>query len=194
MRGLDLLCVGVDEKTGKDSALAQAIDGGTHDGQICPYVQPAFSSDLVGIFGHQGNCIGVRFERDLQHLFGRGHFQIDVGADTGAQQAHVAILNVAPVPAQMNCNAVGAGQFADHRGGNDARFRGAPCLADGGHMIDVNVQSGGHEPDAMASSNSRQLEVGCNCLRSVSLSVAHPGHRLHAVPASVRRATWYGRR
>ena len=46
---------------------------------------------------------------------------------------------MAAVATQMHSNAVRSSLFTNHRCGDEAGFRSAPCLTDGGYVIDVYV-------------------------------------------------------
>ena len=59
-----------------------------------------------------------------------------------AQDLHVAVLDVPPVLAQVDGDAVGAGQFGQRRGGHRVGLADPARLAHGGHMIDVDSQPG----------------------------------------------------
>jgi hypothetical protein len=58
-----------------------------------------------------------------------------------AQDAHVGVLNMATIAADVNRDSVSAGLFADHRRGDDAGFSRATRLPHGRDMIDVDVES-----------------------------------------------------
>ena len=63
-----------------------------------------------------------------------------MGGDGLAQQADVALLHVAAILAQMDGDAVRAGQFAQDGGGDGIGLADLARLADGGDMIDVHAQ------------------------------------------------------
>ena len=54
--------------------------------------------------------------RNFQHRIGRGHFKVHARLQRGAHAAHIVILDVAAVLAQMQRDAVGAGLLRDQRG------------------------------------------------------------------------------
>ncbi len=73
--------------------------------------------------------IGTRGELEVEDLHGR------------SKPLDVAVLDMASVFPQMNGDAVGSGRFAQGRGLEGIRLVGSPSLADGGDVIDVDVQS-----------------------------------------------------
>src|SRR6266446_4029322 len=140
----DLFCVGIDKETGENSSLSQPAYGSAHDGNICRYVQSAFSSYFIWTFRNERHRIRAYLECDLQHLFSCRHLEIHIGGDGLAQGANVVVLNVTAVAAQVNGDAVRAGLFAKHGGGDNAGLRRAPRLAHSCDVIDIDVQSCSH--------------------------------------------------
>ncbi len=141
MRGFDLMGIGIDKETGHDAGFAQTIHRRAHDGDIRPHIQTAFGSNLVGILRDQRNGIGPCLDGNLNHLFGRGHLDVQVGSYRLPQQGHVRVLNMPAIAAQVNRDAIGPRLFADHGRSHHARLRRAPRLANGRYVIDVDVQS-----------------------------------------------------
>ena len=78
------------------------------------------------------------------HLVGRGHLEVEHAAHGLAQEAHVAILDVAAIFAQVHGDAVGAGELDERRRPHRIGIRGAARLAQRGDVIDVDVELHAH--------------------------------------------------
>lgn len=74
-----------------------------------------------------------------QHLFGDCHLQIHTGIQRLAQNANVAVSDVATVFTQVNGNAVGASLFSDKRRLNRIGIRRAARITQRGDVIDVDA-------------------------------------------------------
>ena len=100
-------------------------------------VEAAFGGDFVAPFGHQHRHFRLDAARDVDHLVGRGHFEVELDVRELAQPAHVLVLDMAAVLAQMDRDPVGAAQVRLDRRPDRVRLVGAPGLPDGGHVVDV---------------------------------------------------------
>ncbi len=85
--------------------------------------------------------VGLHLARDLDHLVGGRHLQVEDAAHRLAQQAHVAILDVAAVLAQVHGDAVGAGELDERRRPQRIGIRRAARLAQRRHVVDVDVET-----------------------------------------------------
>ncbi len=74
-----------------------------------------------------------------QHLFGDRHLQIHAGIQGLAQNAHVAVGNVAAIFTQVHGNAVGASLLSDKRRLNRIGIRRAARITQRGDVIDVDA-------------------------------------------------------
>ncbi len=79
-------------------------------------------------------------QRDPDHFVGHRHFKIHARLQRLAHGKHIPVLDVAPVLAQVQCNAVGAGLLGDQRRIQRVGIAGATRLAQRGHVIDVHAQ------------------------------------------------------
>ena len=82
----------------------------------------------------------LEFGRQRDDVGSGGEFQIEDGRNLPGQGADVGILHMAPVLTQVSGDAVGSGDFACGGGGYGVRFVRPSCLADGGDMIDVDIE------------------------------------------------------
>src|SRR6185369_8891730 len=87
LRYFNLRGIGIDEKTREDVSIANPIYRRLDDARVCFGVESAFSRDLIRPFGNERNGIRSCLQRDVEHLVGRGHFEIEVGRDGVAQES-----------------------------------------------------------------------------------------------------------
>jgi hypothetical protein len=102
-------------------------------------VKTALGGPLLPAFGDDAG--GVRFElaRNLHHLRGGCHFQVQRLANPIFQPGHVRIEDVAAVFAQMRGDAIGAGSDCDFGSLDWIGMPAAACVAHGGDVIDVHA-------------------------------------------------------
>ena len=103
-------------------------------------VQPALGRDLMPAFGHQHRHFRLDAARDRHHLVGRGHLKVELDVRELAQPAHILVLDMAAVFAQVHRDAVRAAQVRLHRGPDRVGLVGAPRLPDGGDVVDVDAK------------------------------------------------------
>ena len=76
------------------------------------HVEAALGGQLLAAFGNQRRLVGLDLAGDVDDGVDRGHFQVEAVGHDLAQQADVAILDVAAVFAQVHGDAVGAAEKA----------------------------------------------------------------------------------
>ena len=103
-------------------------------------VEPALGGALLALLRHQRHHVRLDLARDAHHLVGGGHLEVEHAAHRLAQQAHVAILDVAAIFAQVHGDAVGAGELDERRRPHRIGIGGAARLAQRRDVIDVDVQ------------------------------------------------------
>ena len=79
-------------------------------------------------------------ERNVEHGLGRGHLEIERLPDRSLEAAHVVVVNVPAVLAQMRGDSVGAGFDRHERRADRIGDRAAARVADGRDMIDVDAE------------------------------------------------------
>ena len=87
----------------------------------------------------QAAC-GLRAQRDLDHVVGRRHFEIQRLVDLGLEPRDVVVADVAAVLAQMRGDAVGARGHGELRGAHRIGMPPAPRIADGGDVVDIHAK------------------------------------------------------
>ena len=79
-------------------------------------------------------------KRNVEHRFGRRHLEIERLGDRGLEPAHVVVVDVPAVLAQMRGDAVGAGFDREQRRADGIGDGAAAGVADGRDMIDVDAE------------------------------------------------------
>jgi len=138
----DLLNIGVDEQADEDSSPGQLCRALTDPLSVRNNVESAFRGDFFPAFRYEGGLIGEGLQGDAGNFVRDGHFQIESESDGFAEEANVAVLNVPPVFAQVNCDGVCSAQFGQNGSLYRVRFGGTSGLADGGNVIDVYAEQG----------------------------------------------------
>ena len=103
----DLRRIGVEEQGDDDPRLLEPPDHLADAVRVADNVQPALGRDLFAPLGHERGLLRPRAAGDLDDLVLAGHLQVELDGHALAQQRQVAILDVAPVFAEMDRNAVG---------------------------------------------------------------------------------------
>ena len=92
------------------------------------------------LLGHQRGLIGPYVTGDLQDFGLAGHLQIQFYGDGLPQNPQIAFGDVAAVLAEVQCDAVGSGQFGQGSRPDGVRLVGPPRLPNGGHVIDIDAE------------------------------------------------------
>jgi len=137
--------------------LTRTIDG---------HVQTSFGRDLQSSFRDEADDIGFEFERDVQDGRHIGHLEVETDSDRTPQFPNIAILDMTPVLAQMDGDAMGAGGLADQGGFERLRFAAAALpiagFAQGGDVINIDAQfQHGSETDYRAGLPERVWPEVC---------------------------------
>ena len=186
--GLDLGRLGVDEDAGDDAVVGQPADGVGDGGFLGQDVEPALGGDLVAAFGHQHRHLGLESNGDIDHLGGGGHLQVQLDLRLVAQPAHVSVLDVAAILAQMHGDAVGAPQVRLDGGPDRIGFIGTSRLADGGDVVDVDAEFDHERRLKSGKFRDAAGPSGCGGYRAEPLPAAGPASAATAAwPATARR-------
>ena len=89
-RGFDLRVVGGDEKAQPDAGFDQAATHRRERGASSDDVETALGGALFAALGDQRDGVRPNALRDLQHLFGRRHLEVEERGDLRAQPLDVA--------------------------------------------------------------------------------------------------------
>src|SRR5690606_37236762 len=90
---------------------------------------------------------------EFHHLRLGRDLQIDAGPGRLDQELHVPVLDVTPILAKVDRDAIRAAQLDEHGGANRIRLIRPPRLTDGRNVIDVDVESH-YSKDRSASSSA----------------------------------------
>ena len=147
--------VGVDEERGAGAGRFEAVerraDGVPHRGG--GQVEAALGGDLFALLGDERGLHRRERHRDVDHGVGGREFEVDAGTNRLGQEAHVAVVDVAPILAQVDGDAVGAAQLGQHGRADRVGLVGAARLPHRGHVIDVDVEPHIAIPSLVISSN-----------------------------------------
>ena len=77
---------------------------------------------------------------DVEHLRGRGHFEVQRPGNLALQPHHIVVMNVPAIFAQMGGDAVGPRLDREQRRAYRIGQRAAACVAHGRDMIDVDAK------------------------------------------------------
>ena len=104
------------------------------------HVQTAFGGAFGPLFRHEAARVRTKLKRNVEHGLGRRHLEIERLADRRLEAAHVVVVNVSAVLAQMRGDAVGAGVDRHERRADRIGARAAARVAHGRDMIDVDAE------------------------------------------------------
>ena len=130
----------IDEQRHPAAGPAQPLDKGGNLLVQRGHVQAAFGGQLLALLRHQADRMRGVPERDLEHLLGRRHFQIERQVDLIAQSLDVEIGNMSPIFAQMRGDAVGAGVRRQSGRPHRILMLAAAGISDGRDMVDIDPQ------------------------------------------------------
>ncbi len=110
MRAAASICVRqrIDEHRRTDAGIGKARHGQLQLCLLSGDVESTFRRDLVAALGDQHGHFGPQPARDSQHLVRRRHFEIELDVHQLPQPAHILVLDVPPILAQVHGDAVGA--------------------------------------------------------------------------------------
>ena len=109
-----------------------------HIARVQDDVQSPLGGQLVATLRNERHLMRLDRLRGADHLRRRGHLDVEMRRHSPAQDLHVAVLNVSPVAAEMDGDALRAGELADHRRGDGIGLVALPRLADRGDVVDVD--------------------------------------------------------
>src|SRR5262245_63202321 len=108
--GIDLALVGIDEHADHDPGFGEAGDDALQR-RLAPHdIEAALGRDLLAAFGNEHRHLRPDAARDADHLLGRRHLEVELDVRELAQTAHVLVLDVPPVLAQVDGDAGGAAE------------------------------------------------------------------------------------
>ncbi len=140
-RSGDLLQLRRDEGADQDPLFVHPPDDFPQPGFVLDAVQPAFGRQFLAVLRHERHLVGPDLLGDLDDRLGHRHLQIQLGGDALIERPHVAVVDVPAVLAQVHGDSVGPGQLALRRRPDRVRLIRSPRLADGRHVIDIDIEN-----------------------------------------------------
>jgi hypothetical protein len=104
-------------------------------------VEPALGGELGALLRHDAGGMRLVAERDLQHLVGRRHLQVERQVDLGAEPVDVVVGDVPAILAQMRGDAVRPGLRRELRRAHGVGVLDAARVPDGRDMVDVDAEA-----------------------------------------------------
>jgi hypothetical protein len=140
-RGFELALVGSDEQADADAGVLEPRDDRLQVVVLPGGVEPTLGGALLALLGHDAGRMRAVPERDLDHLVGRRHLEVErqVGGFLDAPQ--VLVADVAAVVAQVRGDAVAADAGDDLGGAHRIGMVAAARVADRGDVIDVDAET-----------------------------------------------------
>jgi 16S rRNA (guanine966-N2)-methyltransferase len=107
--GHQLALVGIDEQADLGPAPGQPRHDALQAPAFADDVEAALGRHLLAVLGHQAHGRRPQAQRDLDHLALQAQLQVQARAQAAPQRAHVVVLDVAPVHAQVRRDPARAG-------------------------------------------------------------------------------------
>ena len=94
----------------------------------------------MATFGDEGDLIRHAFNGEIDDVFGDAQFQIELALYALAEEADIAIVDMAAVFAEVDGDAIRAAEFGFDGGPDGVGFVAAPRLAEGRDVVDVDAE------------------------------------------------------
>ena len=138
--GVERLDRGFDEQRHPDPGAAELGDKRLEMVEAADHVEAALGGALGAVLRHQATGVRTDAERHVQHRLGRRHLEIQRLRDRRLEPAHVVVVDVAAILAQMRGDAVGPGFDRQQRRPNRIGNRAAARVAHRRDVIDIHTQ------------------------------------------------------
>jgi len=140
-RRFELARLGVDEQADQRAARREQRQDLRDALALENHVQAAFGGELLATLGHEADHSRAALEREADHFLIEAALQIQDRATALAQLAHVAVLDVAAILAQVHRDPVGSRALRGQGPGDGIGLDPAASLPQRGHVVDVDVQA-----------------------------------------------------
>ena len=128
-RRLDLREFGVDERAHHDAGIAETLYNAPEPRFLRRHVETAFGSDFVSALRNQHCHLRAQGAGDVHHLGRCRHLEVELHLGQVAQFAHVLIVDVPTILAQMDGNAIRTAQVRLDSSPYRVGLEGEACLA-----------------------------------------------------------------
>ena len=136
----ELRLVGVDEQAHADAGPDQALAGAAHPGRVPHDIEATLGGELLAPLRHEARVGGADTEREGDDRVGHRHLEVQLDAEPSAQFLDVALLDMAPVLAQVHGDAVGARRLGHQRRLDGVRVVDPARLPEGGDVVDIDAE------------------------------------------------------
>ena len=126
---MNLHRVGVDEERDVNVARLEPLHDPAHRRLVGDDVQAALGRQFLAAFRHQRRLVRLDLAGQVRDGVHRRHFQVQPVGHQRPQQPQVALLDVAPVFAQVDGDAVGPAEQSQQRRRHGVGFVGRAALA-----------------------------------------------------------------
>jgi hypothetical protein len=137
---LDGVAVRGDEEARADSGVIEPSHAVAQSLRIVVDVEAALRRDFLASLRDERHLVRGQAGRDLKHLVGARHLEIEDRRDARCEFQDVGVLNVPSILPEMRRDSVGACLFAKERRREGIGFGSTPGLPHGRDVIDVDVQ------------------------------------------------------
>ena len=138
---LDRGGLGIDEQRNPDARLGELCYGSRQARLATGKLQASLGGDFFAALRHQRCLIGSQPADRGNDVGGQRELGVQHRAHALGEALEIAVLNVAPVFAQVRGDAVGSGGLGELRGCYRVRLVGAPRLPYRRDVIDVHIQT-----------------------------------------------------
>jgi hypothetical protein len=104
-------------------------------------VQSTFGRKFFAPFGHEADGVRLQLASEAHHLICRSHFEVQWQLDFGHQALYIIVHDVTPILSQVDGKTVRAGCRDQSSDDNRIGMLTAPCISNGGHVINVHAKS-----------------------------------------------------
>ena len=133
--------IGIDEQAHADAGPGEPLDRTAHPGRVPHDVETTLGGHLLAPLGYEACVVGTDAQRERDHGIGHRHLEVQLDAEPPAQLLHVALLDVAPVLAQVHGDAVGTRGLRRQRRLDRVRIVDPARLPKGGDVVDVDAEA-----------------------------------------------------
>ena len=110
-RRVDLFAIGVNEQAHGNARARKHFHNFTQPRNLSRSVKAAFGGQLLATLWNQHGRGGFDLYRKRNHVLGGRHFKMKSRGHMVLQRAHIGVLNVPAIFAQMNRDSIGAAKF-----------------------------------------------------------------------------------
>jgi len=138
----NLAQIRIDEEADFDAGVREGGNRAREPSTFRDDIESAFGGHLVAILGNDAHGVGANPASERDDFTLEARLEVQARRDLGAQAAHVLVLDVSTVLAQVARDPLRAGLLRDERPADRIGDRFPTGLPQGRDVIDVDVESG----------------------------------------------------